>query len=333
MSKNKTTESRSVYKPLSFPWAVEATQKQQSMHWVPQEVSMQADLIDFNQKLTYQERDIIIKILRFFTQTDIEVARSYIQYYAPVFKDLDIMMMIITFASMEVIHIQAYAYLNDNLQLPDTEYAEFFKYKEMTDKYDYMHSFKIDNKYNIALNLAVVSGFIEGFVLFSSFIILASFSNMRGRYENLETTMQGVGQIIAWSVRDESLHSASIIKLFHVYVAENNLSLQQLHQDILKEFHILFEHEVAFIDLVFTDLPYLKKADLIAFIKYLADIRLQQLGIKTVFNITENPLPWTYEFLFPREIANFFEVRPTSYSKADFTEENISDDYWVNLQV
>ena len=109
--------------------------------------------------------------------------------------------------------------------------------------------------------------------------------------------------------------------------------LQRRSYEVLREVYQVFHFVQGFEWPYFWDLPYLKKVDLIAFIKYLADIRLQQLGIKPVFNITENPLPWTYEFLFPREIANFFEVRPTSYSKADFTEENISDDYWANLQV
>ena len=33
--------------------------------------------------------------------------------------------------------------------------------------------------------------------------------------------MKGMGQIVTWSVRDETLHTESIIKLFRTFVQEN----------------------------------------------------------------------------------------------------------------
>ncbi len=89
----KTTENRAVFKPFSFDWAVEATLTQMSMHWLPQEIDMSSDLQDFSQKLTDTEREIIIKILRFFTQTDLEVGRVYTDYYIPNFACPEIRMM------------------------------------------------------------------------------------------------------------------------------------------------------------------------------------------------------------------------------------------------
>ena len=53
-----------------------------------------------------------------------------------------------------------------------------------------------------------------------------------------------------------------------------------------------------------------------AYIRYVADWRLQQLGLPPLFEIREHPLPWLTEILNGVEHANFFETRATEYAKA-----------------
>ena len=78
------------------------------------------------------------------------------------------------------------------------------------------------------------------------------------------------------------------------------------------------DHEDAFIDLAF-ELGGVQGLDASLtkqYIRFIADRRLQQLGLEPLYNIEKNPLPWLDEMLNAVEHANFFENRSTEYSKA-----------------
>src|SRR3990167_83623 len=118
----------------------------------------------------------------------------------------------------------------------------FLKYKEMKDKYDYMHSFNVNSKAEIAKTLAVFGAFTEGLQLFASFAILLNFPRFN--------KMKGMGQIVTWSVRDESLHTNSIIPLFRTFTQENpGLLDEALKREIYMACYAFVSHEYAFIAL------------------------------------------------------------------------------------
>ena len=134
------------------------------------------------------------------------------KHYSRVFKPTEVQMMLSAFSNIETVHIAAYSHLLDTIGMPEVEYQAFLKYKEMKDKYDYMHEWGVDTKADIAKTLAVFGAFTEGLQLFASFAMLLNFP----RYNK----MKGMGQIVSWSVRDESLHTKNIIKLFRTFVGE-----------------------------------------------------------------------------------------------------------------
>ena len=108
-------------------------------------------------------------------------------------------------SNIETVHIAAYSYLLDTLGIPEAEYQAFLKYKAMKDKYDYMQQWGVETPADIAKTLAVFGAFTEGLQLFASFAVLLNFPRFN--------KMKGMGQIVTWSARDESLHTDSIIKL------------------------------------------------------------------------------------------------------------------------
>ena len=131
--------------------------------------------------------------------------------------------------------------------------------------------------------------------------------------------MKGMGQIITWSVRDESLHCLSIIKLFRTFVQENpEIWTEELKRDIYISCATIIDHEDAFIDLAFEGgaVEGLTPREVKEYIRYIADRRLIQLGLNELFHVDKNPLPWLDEMLNAVEHANFFENRATEYSKA-----------------
>ncbi len=307
-------ESNPIYKPFAYPWAYEAWQMQQRIHWLPEEVPLADDVKDWKTTLKPEEKHLLTQIFRFFTQSDIEVNNCYMQHYARVFKPTEVLMMLAAFSNMETIHISAYSHLIDTLGMPDTEYQAFLTYKEMKDKYDYMHEFKTDTNDGIARTLAAFGAFTEGLQLFASFAMLLNFQRF-GK-------MRGMGQIIAWSARDETLHTESIIRLFKTFVAENpEIEHEALKRDLYKICDTIVGLEDNFISLAFGvgGIEGLTAEDVKLYIRYIADRRLVQVGLEPMYRIAKNPLPWMDEILNGVEHTNFFENRVTEYTKAATT--------------
>lgn len=307
---NLLTENH-VYKPFRYPWAHEAWLTQQRVHWMPEEVPLADDVKNWHRDLTDAERNLLTQIFRFFTQADVEVNNCYMKHYSQVFKPTEVMMMLSAFSNIETVHIAAYSHLLDTIGMPEVEYTAFMKYKEMKDKYDYMQSFSVESKHEIAKTLAAFGAFTEGLQLFASFAILLNFPR-HGK-------MKGMGQIVTWSVRDETLHCTSIIKLFRTFVQENpEIWTEELKQDLYGICSAIVEHEDAFIDLAFEAGPVegLTPDEVKQYIRYIADRRLTQVGLDDLFHVGKNPLPWLDEMLNAVEHANFFENRATEYSKA-----------------
>ena len=300
-----------IYKPFQYPWAYDAWLTQQRVHWLPEEVPLADDVKDWHNKLSDAERNLLTQIFRFFTQSDVEVNNCYMKNYSRVFQPTEIQMMLAAFSNIETIHIAAYSHLLDTLGMPEDEYQAFLKYKEMKDKYDYMQQWGVETKEDIAKTLAVFGAFTEGLQLFASFAILMNFPRFN--------KMKGMGQIVSWSVRDESLHTASIIRLFRTFIKENNeVWNEKLQHDLYVNCSTVVNHEDAFIDLAF-ELGGVEGIDadgVKSYIRYIADRRLMQLGLQPMHHIEKNPFPWLDEMLNGVEHANFFENRATEYSKA-----------------
>ena len=312
-------DSKPVYKPFKYPWAYEAWMTQQRLHWLPEEVPLADDVKDWQKKLSPGEKNLLTQIFRFFTQADVEVNNCYMKNYARVFKPTEVQMMLSAFSNIETVHIAAYSHLLDTIGMPEDEYSAFLRYKEMKDKYDYMQQFGVETKPDIAKTLAVFGAFTEGLQLFASFAILMNFPRWN--------KMKGMGQIISWSVRDESLHTNSIIRLFHTFVEENpEVWTEQFQRDLYVACSTIVEHEDAFIDLAFEieGVQGLTAQEVKDYIRWTADRRLLQLKLQPMYRIEKNPLPWLDSILNGVEHTNFFENRATEYSKAS-TQGNWED--------
>ena len=304
-------EERLVYKPFKYPWAYEAWLKQQRIHWLPEEVPLAEDVKDWEKNLTAPEKNLLTQIFRFFVQADVEVNNCYMKHYSRVFKPTEIQMMLGAFSNTETIHIAAYSHLLDTIGMAEVEYSAFLEYEAMKDKFDYMRLWGVDSKEDIAKTLAVFGAFTEGVQLFASFAVLMNFPR--------QNRMKGMGQIVTWSVRDETLHTESAIQLFRTFIDENpEVWNSGVKDEITKACSTVIEHEDAFIDLAFElgGVKGMEADEVKQYIRYIADRRLTQLGLPQLYNIEKNPLPWMDEMLNAVEHTNFFEGRATEYSRA-----------------
>jgi ribonucleoside-diphosphate reductase beta chain len=298
------------YKPFRYPWAYDMWKRQQQVHWLPEEIPLGEDCKDWAGNLSSSERNLLTQIFRFFTQSDIEVADNYMERYGRVFKPTEVKMMLAAFANMETVHIAAYALLLETIGMPESEFGAFLEYDAMKAKHDYMGQFGVENDADIARTLAMFGGFTEGLQLFASFAMLMNFPRFN--------KMKGMGQIVSWSVRDESLHCEGIVKLYHSFRKETHCVTKAVADDIVDCCKTVVGMEDKFIDLAFEMGPVegMTPDDIKAYIRFIADWRLRQLELPEVYGVKENPLPWLQAMLSGVEHANFFEARATEYSKA-----------------
>ena len=301
-------EFSKTYKPFKYPWAVELTKKHEEIHWVEDEAELSEDVMDWKTKLNDSEKDFTTQVLRLFTQSDVQVGENYHELLIPKFRNNEARNMLSSFANREGVHQRAYALLNDTLGLPDEDFHKFLEYTEMSDKIDFMKQGDINSHTGLALSLAQ-SVFNEGLSVFASFVMLLNFQ----RYGK----MKGMGTIVEWSIRDETLHVQGNAKLFREFCQEHpRIVNDELKSKIYQMAKDVVKLEDRFIKLAFNGLEMegLTETDVKQYIRHIADRRLLQLGMKPNFKVKDNPLPWLDWVLNGASHDNFFEKRVTEYS-------------------
>ena len=308
-------KERNYYKQFDYEWAFESYGTMQKMHWLPSEVPLHEDIRDWNERLTKEEKNLINQILKFFTQGDVDIAKAYLDKYIPKFKSPEVRMMLSSFATSEANHAHAYSLLNDTLGEPALlDFKAFQEYKEMADKHTYLFKDKGEGVEGLVRDIACFSAFVEGLQLLASFVMLLNFQ----RYGR----MKGMCQIVTWSIRDETHHVESMIKLFKTLIKENpKIWKDKFKKTIYQTARDMVELEDKFIDLAFEmgGIRGLTSDEVKKYIRYIADRRLLQLSLKPNYGVKDNPLGWLDWVLNGVEHANFFENRATEYNKGATT--------------
>jgi len=311
------TKERIVYKPFEYEKAYDYWLKQQQAHWLHTEVPMMSDVNDWKQNLTETEKNIIGSILKGFSQTETIVNDYWSGLVTKWFRKPEIIMMATTFGAFETIHAEAYSLLNETLGLDD--FSEFLEDKTTLAKIENLtmvrDSFGEEKNWEeIAKSLAIFSAFTEGVNLFSSFAILLSFK-MRNK-------LKGVGQIVEWSIRDESLHSEAGCWLFKTLIKENpQLKTPQLIESINQAAKLSLKLELDFINKVYElgDLEGCSKYDLTNFIKNRVNTKLIDLGLSPILDDIDkqavNRMKWFDALSAGKQHTDFFANRVTNYSK------------------
>lgn len=300
---------RATYAPFEYEQAYKYWELQQQSHWLHTEIAMASDINDWKMNLTEAERNVIGHILKGFTQSEVFIQEYWSQMVAKWFKKPEIQMMSAAFASMESVHAVSYAYLNQSLGLED--FSAFLHEPTAKAKIDRLITTKGKSKEEIARSIAIFSGFNEGVNLFSSFAVLLNFSRFN--------KMKGLGQIIAFSIKDESLHSEAGCWLFRTLIQEfPDIWTDELKKEIYDAARLTVQLEDDFIDKAFEFGPIegLDPADLKAFIRHRTNTKLNDLGLKMHYkNINKESLAR----------MDWFDVMSAGVSHSDFFASRVSD--------
>ena len=307
------TEPRIYYKPFEYQDAFNFYKDQHRAHWLADEVPLASDLNDWKLKLTEPEKNLIGNILKSFAQTEVHVNDYWSTKVSIWFPKPEIQAMARVFADFESIHAEAYARLNEELGLDDFQaFLEDETSKNKIERLIEVPGTTIEEK---AVSLAIFSAFTEGVNLFSSFAILMSFQ--------LRNLMKGTGQIVEWSVRDESLHSKAGCWLFRKLLEEQSeLNTAELRNKVIEACELSVQLEFDFIEKAFEmgDIEGLNKEQLKTFIKARANEKILELGYQAIYNDI-NPallkqMEWFGHLTSGKTHQDFFAGRVTSYAKS-----------------
>jgi ribonucleoside-diphosphate reductase beta chain len=222
---------------------------------------------------------------------------------------------------MESNHAIAYSKLVDTLNVGS--YREFLEYPEMREKRHYHNNGLIvgdpqEDVSAISRSIVIGSVFGEGLQLFGSFIMLLSLVE--------QGYLPGMGRVVQWSMRDETVHVRGMINIHRELVSEYSILSSDGHKRELYQIaRDMVELEDRFISLVYADdleLPNLPKPMLHKYIRYLADVRLQQIGLKPVFYVDSNPIPWLSKFEGVVH-EDLFDGAGTEYTRSTFRVEEM----------
>ena len=303
-------EPSKTYKPFQYPWAMEYAGEHEKIHWGEWELNLQDDVNDWKMgKVTDSEKNHVTQILRLFTQSDVAVANNYCELFIPKFTNNELRNMLLSFANREGTHQRAYALLNDTLVFDDSEYTAFLGYKEMVNKIEFMTDNDPSTLSGLGKALAR-SAINEGMSLFSAFVMLLNYQRF-GKFK-------GMCEVVEWSIRDETMHVEGMTKLFRTFCDEHpKIVNDEFKQDIYSMVRRAVKLEDKVIDLAYKmgDIEGLSAEEVKQYIRYIADRRLIQLGLKPNYKVKDNPLPWLEWIVSGDSFKNFFEGVVTDYSK------------------
>ena len=310
---SKLTEPRHFYKPFEYPQAFEYYKNQHRAHWLADEVPLASDLNDWRLNLNESEKNLIGNILKSFAQTEVHVNDYWSSKISQWFPKPEVVAMASAFGAFEAIHAEAYARLNDELGLDN--FQAFMEDEASRNKIERLLETPSETLEEKALALAIFSAFTEGVNLFSSFAILMSFQ--------LRNMLKGTGQIVEWSVRDESLHSTAGCWLFRTLMQESpELDTVEMRNNVIEACHLSVKLEFDFIDKAFEmgEIEGLNKDQLKNFIKARANDKMKELGYNPVYNDIDPALlkqmEWFGHLTSGKTHQDFFANRVTDYSKS-----------------
>ena len=322
------------YDRLKYPKLYELYDQQLNFFWRPQEVNLTKDASDYK-KLSDEERFVFDSNLKFQTMGDSMLSRSIHQMMDHVSNpELEICMNVWSF--FETIHSNSYTYILQNVYPDATKFFDsILEDKEivkranfLTSKYDALMGGTKDPKEQI-LEALIATQIMEGLTFYISFACSFYFG-YRGK-------MEGNAKIINLISRDENLHVAitqNVIKYLRDNPDEGFQATYKKSEEKIYEFYrAAVDAEKDWVDYLFSkgSLVGLTPDSLKQYVEFLANNRLNSLGLKKLYAAKSNPLNgWLDSFYDSKKVQVApQETEISSYVKGvdNVLDENAFGDF------
>lgn len=321
-------------RPMKYPVFYDMFRDGIKNTWTVEEVDFSTDLVDLRSKLSPAEIHTIKRLVAFFATGDSIVSNNLVLNLYKHVNSPEARLYLSRQLFEEAVHVQFYLTLLDNYVPDHDERAEAFAAVEnipsIQKKADFcmkwMDSIQAldqlttqEDRRNFLLNLICFAACIEGMFFFAAFAYVYFFRS--------KGLLHGLASGTNWVFRDESCHIEFAFEVVRV-VREQEPELwdARLEQQIIEMMSEAIDAETQFADdLLSGGVAGLSTRDMRAYLGYVADGRLQRLGIEPHFK-TKNPFSFM-ELQDVQELTNFFERRVSAYQTAVAGEVAFSDDF------
>ncbi len=307
--------------PMRHTFAWDAYNVGNANHWLPTEISMQHDIEQWRSKtiLTADERQAFETVLGFFTTADSIAANNIVIALYRHITSPECRMYLLRQGYEEAIHTHAYQYIVESLGMDQSRIFNMYREVEaIYNKDNFILGFNegifdpdfktgtFENDQKFLENVLVFSLIMEGIFFYSSFAVMFGFQR--------QNKLVGSSEQIQYIMRDESQHLNFGINMANAIKEEQpelwTPAFQARIVDLIKQAVVL---EYTFADEVFPKGIFgMNAAGFKQYIEYIADRRLETVGLPTQYNVT-NPFPWMSEAIDISKEKNFFETRVTEY--------------------
>lgn len=304
-------DKRVNYKPFEYPEVLQFVDAINKSFWVHSEIDFTADIQDFKSSLTPVEKEIVKRSLLSIAQVEVGVKTFWGDLYKH-FPKPEINGLGATFAECEFRHSEAYSRLLEVLGYNE-EFQKLLEIPVFSKKLELIENSLYASK-DIISKLLFFTIVIENASLFSQFANILSFTRFKGYLKN-------TSNIIAWTSIDEQTHANAGIYLLNK-LEEEGFVTQEIKEQMAKNVLEYIQYESELLDWIYEEgeLSFFSKTDMLNFMKYRVDLSLEKIGLKKLFNISDEqykPMMWFDEDVFANELDDFFAKRPTAYTKHD----------------
>ncbi|MBJ7470434.1 MAG: ribonucleotide-diphosphate reductase subunit beta [Solirubrobacteraceae bacterium] len=310
--------------PLRYTWAYELYRTMKANHWEPEDVPMGKDVEQWRDAhaLTEIDRWIVRMGIGYFSAAEGIVGDNVLHVVRQSVTAAELKLVLGRHAHEENIHADSLLYMISSLGIDPHECEAMFEdIPTITAKNrfvtrvsnDLRRDLDLDSLHDrqlLAKNIFVFGQCMEGTQFYGLFGMILSLYR--------QGKLPGIGTMFRYTLRDESNHIEVFRRLLLELVAENPEVWTPAFREELRELmREAVELEQAFIeDCLPVEGVGLSAAEFSTYIDYIADRRLESVGLEPLVGGIENPLPWLAELMDVRKEQNFFEGRVTEYQKA-----------------
>ena len=325
--------------PLKYEWAYETYKKMKANHWEPEDIPMQRDVQQWkSNELRDVERWIIKMGIGYFSAAEGIVGDNVLHVVRELVTAPELKLVLGRHAHEENIHADSLLYMISSLGINPHECEAMFEQIEtIRRKNEFVtrvsNSLRKDldltvteNKQLLAKNIFVFGQCMEGTQFYGLFGMILSLYR--------QNKFEGIGQMFRYTLRDESNHIELFRNLFQDLRKENPDIWTQAFQDDLVE--TMKEAVALEKDFILDCLPVnslgLSAEEFNQYIDYIADRRLEGVGLPALNPGVDNPFPWLAEMMDLKKEQNFFEGTVTDYQKSSSLGiEEVSDEAMLGL--
>ena len=308
--------------PFKYNWAWEKYLTGCANHWMPNEISMGADLALWNdpQGLTPEERTIIKRNLGFFATADSLVANNLVLAVYRHITNPECRQFLLRQAFEEALHTHAYQYIIQSLGLDEAEVFNMYReVPSVSTKAAWALPFTQslgDPNFSTGTpenDQRLLRDLIAFYVVFEGIFFYVGFTQIlsMGR----RNKMVGTAEQFQYILRDESMHMNFGIDVINQIKIENpHLWTPQFQADMIKMIKEGVDLEYQYAKDTMPNGILGMNAELFReYLEFIANRRFNQIGLAEQYPGAQNPFPWMSEMLDLKKEKNFFETRVIEY--------------------